>query len=273
MRTQTRTVSLVSSLVAAALVLAPVNGALAAPEEGDAAAPADDAEAPESDDAEVPEGEDAEAPEGDDADTPEGEDAEGDPAEGEDPEGEAAEGEDAEGDPAEGEDPEGEAAEGEDAEGEAAEGDPAEGEAAEGEDAEGEAAEDAAAEPPPPVYDPDNEKPDEPLVAGRPATGKGLMIAGGTVAGVGLAMTITFALITRRCSYDGPLQCRLQNQDRFLIPMGAATLLTGAMLLGVGVGYAVRYKRWQNWSPQEKQTVVVPTTVRGGGGLAVVGRF
>lgn len=119
-------------------------------------------------------------------------------------------------------------------------------------------------------------RPPEPRIANKPATGKGLMIAGGTVAGVGLGLTIAFSLMTRKCSIDGPLQCGLQNQDNFLIPMGAATLLTGTMLLGVGVGYYLRYKRWERWTPEEgtgKRTAFVPTASRNGAGLALVGRF
>lgn len=119
-------------------------------------------------------------------------------------------------------------------------------------------------------------RPPEPRIANKPATGKGLMIAGGTVAGVGLGLTIAFSLMTRNCSIDGPLQCGLKNQDNFLIPMGAATLLTGTMLLGVGVGYYLRYKRWERWTPENgtgKRTAFVPTASRNGAGLAVVGRF
>jgi hypothetical protein len=117
-------------------------------------------------------------------------------------------------------------------------------------------------------------RPPEPRIGNKPAKGKGLMIAGGTVAGVGLGLTIAFTLMTRNCSFDGPLQCSLQNQDDFLIPAGAATLLTGTMLLGVGVGYHFKYKRWERWSPEDmKKTALVPTATRHGGGLAWVGRF
>jgi hypothetical protein len=120
----------------------------------------------------------------------------------------------------------------------------------------------------------EDERPPEPRIGDKPAKGKGLMIAGGTVAGVGLGLTIAFSLMTRNCSIDGPLQCRLQNQDDFLIPMGAAALLTGTMLLGVGVGYHLRYKRWERWTPEEgKRAAVVPTATRTSAGLAVVGRF
>jgi len=126
-----------------------------------------------------------------------------------------------------------------------------------------------------PSYLPEeDDRPPEPRIANKPATGKGLMIAGGTVAGVGLGLTIAFSLMTRKCSIDGPLQCRLQNQDNFLIPAGAATLLTGTMLLGVGVGYFLRYKRWERWSPEDaKKTALVPTATRTSAGLALVGRF
>jgi hypothetical protein len=120
----------------------------------------------------------------------------------------------------------------------------------------------------------EDERPPEPRIGKKPAKGKGLMIAGGTLAGVGLGLTVAFTLMTRNCSFDGPLQCRLQNQDDFLIPMGAAALLTGVMVLGVGVGYHIRYKRWERWTPENgKRTAFVPTASRNGGGLAVVGRF
>ena len=99
------------------------------------------------------------------------------------------------------------------------------------------------------------------------------MIAGGTVAGVGLGMTIAFSLMTRNCSISGPLQCRLQNQDDFLIPMSAATLITGTMVLAVGVGYHLRYKRWKRNSMGDAKTALVPAPMRGGGGLAWAGRF
>jgi hypothetical protein len=133
----------------------------------------------------------------------------------------------------------------------------------------------ADAKPPTPSYLPEeDDRPPEPRIANKPAKGKGLMIAGGTVAGVGLGLTIAFSLMTRKCSFDGPLQCSLQDQDDFLIPVGAATLLAGTMVLGVGVGYYLRYKRWERWSPDEdKKTALVPTAGRNGAGLAWVGRF
>jgi hypothetical protein len=139
-------------------------------------------------------------------------------------------------------------------------------------------------EPPPPVVDSpvDDGRPEEPRVGGKPRTGKGLMIAGGAVLGAGLASTITFAAITRGCSIDGPLECKYRNQDQFLIPMGVAASLLGAVLLSVGVGYHVSYKRWERWTPGQDQkkgkkrrasAVVAPTMVRGGAGMAATGRF
>ncbi len=266
MRTSTSIVSLVSPLVAAALALAPVHAAFAAPEEGDKAAEA----APEAD---APA--DEAAPEGDapaDEATPEGET----PAEGETPEGETPEGEL---DPEAAAAAEAEAAAAAEAEAAAA----AEAEAAAAAEAEAAAAAEAeaaaaaeaeaeAAKTPEPSFIPDVDEDPEPRIANRPATGKGLMIAGGTVAGVGVAMTITFSLMTRNCSFDGPLQCRLQNQDDFLIPMSAATLITGSMVLAVGIGYNIRYKRWKRNSG-DATTAFVPAPMRNGGGLAWVGRF
>jgi hypothetical protein len=146
--------------------------------------------------------------------------------------------------------------------------------------------------PQPPPPDPMADRPPEPQVGGKPRKGMGLMIAGGTVLGVGLAATITFGMVTRHCKYSGPLQCKYQEQDQFLIPMGAAVTLLGAMLLGVGVGYNVGYKKWQRWTPevaaaekakQEKRnrrgrgkkanTAFAPAMIPGGGAMVWGGRF
>ena len=97
--------------------------------------------------------------------------------------------------------------------------------------------------------------------------------------------------MTRNCKYDGPLQCKYQEQDQFLIPMGAAVTLLGAMLLGVGAGYYVGYKKWERWTPEvaaaekakqdkrkrrgrgSKQTAFAPSMIRGGAAMVVGGRF
>lgn len=136
---------------------------------------------------------------------------------------------------------------------------------------------------PTPAVDPNADRPEEPRVAGKPRTGKGLMIAGGTVLGVGIAATITFGLMTRHCSYDGPLSCKLKDQDQLLIPLGAAATLAGAMLLAVGIGYHVHYKKWERWKPGDNEkkkrrgrgskTAFVPSVMPGGGGMVWAGRF
>lgn len=144
-------------------------------------------------------------------------------------------------------------------------------------------------EPPPP--DPMADRPPEPQLGGKSRKGVGMMIAGGTVFGVGLAATITFGLVTRHCKYSGPLQCKYQDQDQFLIPMGAAVTLLGAMLLGVGAGYYVGYKKWERWTPavaaaekakaekrkgrgrSKNKTAFAPAMIPGGGAMVVGGRF
>ena len=153
---------------------------------------------------------------------------------------------------------------------------------------------DGEKEPPPPdpvPVDPMADRPPEPQIGGKSRKGVGLMIAGGSVFGVGLAASISFGLITRGCSYSGPLQCKYQEQENFLIPMGAAVTLLGAMLLGVGTGYYLGYKKWQRWTPavaaaqkakQEKRnrkgrsknkTAFAPAMIPGGGAMVVGGRF
>lgn len=153
-------------------------------------------------------------------------------------------------------------------------------------------------EPPPPTPpDPMADRPEEPRIAGKPRKGVGMMIAGGATLGAGLAATITFGMVTQHCKYSGPLQCKYQDQDKFLIPMGAAVTLLGAILLGVGAGYYGAYKKWEHWTPEvaarekaklEKRNaranrrgrkgnktamIPSPTMIRGGAGFSLVGRF
>lgn len=152
--------------------------------------------------------------------------------------------------------------------------------------AEAAAADESASEPPPPEEaDPWAGRPDEPRIAGKPRTGKGLLIAGGATAGVGLVATIVFSVITLGCSVDGPTQCRYRNQDTVLIPIGIATLAIGGMLLAVGGGYYVQYKKWQNWKPGQleeprpkrvrgrRTAVVAPGWIPGGATLGYAVRF
>jgi hypothetical protein len=134
---------------------------------------------------------------------------------------------------------------------------------------------------PEPEPSPEDLRPEEPKVGKRPAKGIGLMAAGGATLGAGLAWTIGFGLATRNCSYDGPLQCKLEDQDTLLIPMGVAMMTLGTILLGVGLGWHFRYKRWESWRPgqddgkkrRRASTALAPATLRGGGGLVWTGRF
>jgi len=181
--------------------------------------------------------------------------------EGEEPADEEAKADEAEGEEGTGEEPE----EGEEG---------TEGEATEEETAEPEP-EPAAEEAAPPEAPEGPQRPPEPTYGakGKPAKGTGMIIAGGVLLGLGVAGTITSALVTRNCSYDGPLQCKYENQDRFLIPLGAAGALMGAILLAVGLGFRVRYKRWESWSPRDKTAALVPVAFPGGGGVTYGARF
>lgn len=262
---------LTSSVLATALCFAPANGVLAAPAGADESEDEGEDEAPEEEaEGEDPEGEEAEGedPEGEDTEgeDPEGEDTEGEDTEGEDPEGEEAEGEDTEGETAEGE--EGETAEGE---GETAEG-PTDAEVAEDaeepEGADAEIEEEAPAElaegpqrPPEPAWGPKKQ---------YPMNGKGMLITGGVVTGLGAAFIVTSLLITR-CDFESSLACKYGDQRNFLVPTAVATTALGLMLVGVGVGNRIKYKKWENWTPEK--TAIAPTFMRGGGGIAIAGQF
>lgn len=138
---------------------------------------------------------------------------------------------------------------------------------------EGEAAAEEAAEPPAPEVPLDDGRPPEPKWGNKtPAKGTGMLIAGGTTLGAGLAFTITSIFLTSQCSLDGPLSCKYENQDTLFIPLGIGVSLVGVMLLAVGGGYARKYKKWENWQPEQK-TAVAPLFMRGGGGLALSRRF
>ena len=152
---------------------------------------------------------------------------------------------------------------------------PAEGEG-EGEGEEEEPAEEieTEAEPPPPAADPGEMRPPEPTWGPKnqyPRNGKGMLITGGVTTGLGAAFIVTSVLITR-CDFESSLSCRFGDQRDFLIPTAVATTGLGLLLVGVGIGNHIKYKRWQNWTPEK--TAVVPTYVPGGGGgVAFVGKF
>jgi len=121
--------------------------------------------------------------------------------------------------------------------------------------------------------EPKVEVPPEPRIAGRSRTGKGMLIAGGTVLGAGLALTITFGAMTRGCRLDGPLECKYAAQDTLLIPLGVTVMVAGAMVLAVGAGYFVQYRRWQRAVAVAGRGIVVPTVARDAAGVSYVARF
>lgn len=191
-----------------------------------------------------------------------------DATEGEEPTDEEAKADEAEGEEETGEEPE----EGEEGtEGEATEEEAEE----EPEEEPKEEPKPAAEEAPPPEAPEGPARPPEPTYGakGKPAKGTGMIIAGGVLLGVGVAGTITAALITRNCDIHGPLQCKYENQDRFLIPMAAAGALMGGILLAVGFGFRTRYKKWESWSPKDNRTALVPVAFPGGGGVTYGGQF
>jgi hypothetical protein len=175
----------------------------------------------------------------------------------------------------EGETPEGETppeGEGEVTEGETPEGETPEGEATEGE-GEGEVEEPEEEVPPPVVEETGPLRPPEPTWGPKsqyPRNGKGMLITGGLVTGLGAAFIITSVLVTR-CDFDSNLSCKFGDQRNFLVPTAVATTGLGLLLIGVGVANHIKYKRWQNWTPEK--AAMVPTYVPGGGGVALVGRF
>ena len=156
-----------------------------------------------------------------------------------------------------------EPAEGEAAEGEAAEEEPAE-------ETEDETAEDETADEGVSAEGPSDDRGPPPSFGDKPATGKGLMIAGGVTIGVGVAFLATSVAITR-CDPDRP-DCRFGDQDEFLIPTAATGTAVGILLLTAGLINRRRYKRWEKG--ELKTTAFAPTYMPGGGvGLGAVGRF
>ncbi len=132
----------------------------------------------------------------------------------------------------------------------------------------------AAPLPPPEPVGP--ERPPEPTVANGKykAKGTGLMISGGALLGLGAAGMITSILLTRCDEPADTFSCKNQAHNTFAVPATAAATLLGAVLLFVGVGYRVRYKRWQNWTPENApKTAVYPTLIRGGAGVGYSLKF
>lgn len=123
--------------------------------------------------------------------------------------------------------------------------------------------EEAAAEGPP--------RPPEPKFGKHSATGRGMMLAGTVLTGVGAGL-IAFSWIATECNYDSAFECKFADQRTFFVPTSVALTGLGLVLLATGLGYRGKYKRWENWQPGQ-QAMVVPTVMRGGGGLGLVGRF
>jgi hypothetical protein len=131
---------------------------------------------------------------------------------------------------------------------------------------------------PAPVVPEGPERPPEPTIGNGKykAKGTGLMIAGGTLFGVGLAGVLTTYFLTRCPRSPTPSPARTSSTTPSPCPRPASLALLGAVLLFVGVGYHVRYKRWERWTPEsaaKKKTALTPTMLRGGAGLSYTVKF
>jgi hypothetical protein len=115
------------------------------------------------------------------------------------------------------------------------------------------------------------------MIAGKPAKGKGMMIAGGVLLGGGIAGTIASILLTSCPEPANTVGCKYSTHRTLAVPVAGSVTLVGGLLLGVGIAYAVRYKKWQRWKPEDdkkiKKTALVPTFMPGGAGVGYVGRF
>ncbi|HRI10994.1 MAG TPA: hypothetical protein PKW35_24415, partial [Nannocystaceae bacterium] len=133
------------------------------------------------------------------------------------------------------------------------------------------------ATPPPPVEE-GPERPPEPQIGGKAAKGTGMMIAGGTLLGVGAGALTASVLLTQCPEPANTVGCKYAPHRTFVVPVSAAVTTAGLLLLLVGAGYSTRYKRWKAWSPEKerakvKTAAVGPTLIPGGGGIGYVGRF
>ncbi len=119
-------------------------------------------------------------------------------------------------------------------------------------------------------------RPPEPTVANGKykAKGTGLMIAGGALLGLGLAGVVTSYFLTKCPEPADSFACKNQQHNTFAVPATGAAALLGAVLLAVGVGYRVRYKKWERWTPDSApKTALYPTMLRGGAGVGYSVRF
>jgi hypothetical protein len=105
------------------------------------------------------------------------------------------------------------------------------------------------------------ERPAEPTLGNGKfkAKGTGLMIAGGTLLGLGVIGVVTSAVLTRCTDLDNSFACKNRQHNTFAVPATATVALLGAVLLFVGLAYRSRYKRWERWTPGAAKTAFTPT--------------
>lgn len=105
------------------------------------------------------------------------------------------------------------------------------------------------------------ERPPEPTLGNGKfkAKGTGLMIAGGTLLGLGVIGVVTSAVLTRCTELDNSFACKNRQHNTFAVPATATVALLGAVLLFVGIAYRSRYKRWERWTPGAAKTAFQPT--------------
>ena len=101
------------------------------------------------------------------------------------------------------------------------------------------------------------------------------MIAGGSLFGLGLIGVVTSYFLTKCDEPANSFACKNKQNNTFSVPATAAAALLGAVLLSVGIGYRVRYKKWENWKPTNTppKTAVYPTLLRGGAGIGYTLNF
>ncbi len=130
-------------------------------------------------------------------------------------------------------------------------------------------------EPPPPAVPEGPERPPEPTLGNGKfkAKGTGLMIAGGTLFGLGAVGVITGFFLTRCPEPANSFACKNQQNNTFAVPATGAVTLLGAVLLAVGVTYRVRYRRWEQWDPKRAKTAFFPTLSPTGAGVGTVVNF
>ncbi|MBK9753078.1 hypothetical protein [Nannocystis sp.] len=120
------------------------------------------------------------------------------------------------------------------------------------------------------------ERPPEPTVANGKykAKGTGLMIAGGTLFALGLGGLLSSYFLTRCDAPANTFACKQHHNNTFAVPATGAAALLGVVLLAVGVGYRLRYKKWERWTPgTAPKTALYPTMLRGGAGVGYTVKF